>query len=165
MPGPATSTWRADPRAQGAGILGAPAERGIEVSGPGYDPNPLHADESHRAALIGQHVKVVTGWQPDRGKQQMVDVLSTGIPFDGVRTGGIDTVIGDACPETGAPLVPIVGADKAGFVEGLLTVECLEGLEGAAVTGPGSVGGAGVAPGVDILDAARADEGTLMRAA
>ena len=81
-------------------------------------------------------MKVVTGWQPDRGKQQMVDVLSTGIPFDGVRTDGIDTVIGDACPETGAPLVPIVGADKAGFVEG---------LEGAAVTDPGSVGGAGVA--------------------
>ena len=51
-------------------------------------------------------------------------------------------MIVDAFVESGAPLVPIVGADNAGFVGQLTSVE---GLKGAAVTNPGSVGGAGVA--------------------
>ncbi|MGR3467389.1 MAG: ABC transporter substrate-binding protein [Shimia sp.] len=93
--------------------------------------------------------EVFTGWQQDQGKQQMFDFLATGIPFDGVWTSGIDNVIVDAFTESGAPLVPIVGADNAGFVQYLSEVE---GLEGAAVTNPGSVGGAGIALAVDILD-------------
>ena len=93
--------------------------------------------------------EVFTGWQQDQGKQQMFDFLATGIPFDGVWTSGIDNVIVDAFIESGAPLVPIVGADNAGFVQYLSEVE---GLEGAAVTNPGSVGGAGVALAVDILN-------------
>ncbi len=44
----------------------------------------------------------------------------------------------------GVELVPVVGADNAGFVNQLGTVE---GVSGAAVTNPGSVGGAGVDPG------------------
>jgi ribose transport system substrate-binding protein len=103
--------------------------------------------------------EVFTGWQQDQGKQQMFDFLSTGIPFDGVWTSGIDNVIVDAFLETGAPLVPIVGADNAGFVEDLLTVE---GLEGAAVTNPGSVGGAGVALAVDILNGNPPDGQTVL---
>ena len=93
--------------------------------------------------------EVFTGWQQDQGKQQMFDFLATGIPFDGVWTSGIDNVIVDAFIESGAPLVPIVGADNAGFVGQLSTVE---GLQGAAVTNPGSVGGAGIALAVDILN-------------
>lgn len=93
--------------------------------------------------------EVFTGWQQDQGKQQMFDYLATGIPFDGVWTSGIDNVIVDAFLESGAPLVPIVGADNAGFVSMLQSVE---GLSGAAVTNPGSVGGAGIALAVDILD-------------
>ncbi len=93
--------------------------------------------------------EVFTGWQQDQGKQQIFDYLATGIPFDGVWTSGIDNVIVDAFLESGAPLVPIVGADNAGFVEMLGSVE---GLTGAAVTNPGSVGGAGIALAVDILD-------------
>ncbi|MEQ8366655.1 MAG: ABC transporter substrate-binding protein [Roseicyclus sp.] len=93
--------------------------------------------------------EVFTGWQQDQGKQQMFDFLSTGIPFDGVWTSGIDNVIVDAFTESGAPLVPIVGADNAGFVQYLSEVE---GLQGAAVTNPGSVGGAGIALAVDILN-------------
>ncbi len=58
-------------------------------------------------------------------------------------------MIVDAFVESGAPLVPIVGADNAGFVQYLTSVN---GLEGAAVTNPGSVGGAGVALAVDILN-------------
>ena len=93
--------------------------------------------------------EVFTGWQQDQGKQQMFDFLATGVPFDGVWTSGIDNVIVDAFVESGAPLVPIVGADNAGFVQYLTEVE---GLNGAAVTNPGSVGGAGVALAVDVLN-------------
>jgi ribose transport system substrate-binding protein len=93
--------------------------------------------------------EVFTGWQQDQGKQQMLDFIATGIPFDGVWTSGIDNVIVDAFVESEQPLVPIVGADNAGFVGQLNNVE---GLVGAAVTNPGSVGGAGVTLAVDILD-------------
>ena len=93
--------------------------------------------------------EVFTGWQQDQGKQQILDYLATGIPFDGVWTSGIDNVIVDAFVESDVPLVPIVGADNAGFVGQLATVE---GLEGAAVTNPGSVGGAGITLALQILD-------------
>ncbi|ROU02588.1 substrate-binding domain-containing protein [Histidinibacterium lentulum] len=93
--------------------------------------------------------EVFTGWQQDQGKQQILDFISTGIPFDGVWTSGIDNVIVDAFLESGTPLVPIVGADNAGFVQQLATVD---GLVGAAVTNPGSIGGAGVAVALDILE-------------
>mgnify|MGYP001792224234 CR=1 FL=1 len=103
--------------------------------------------------------EVFTGWQQDQGKQQMFDFLATGIPFDGVWTSGIDNVIVDAFTESGAPLVPIVGADNAGFVQYLSETE---GLEGAAVTTPGSVGGAGIALAVDILDGNAPDSQTVL---
>jgi ribose transport system substrate-binding protein len=93
--------------------------------------------------------EVFTGWQQDQGKQQMLDFLATGIPFDGVWTSGIDNVIVDAFVESDVPLVPIVGADNAGFVGQLAEVE---GLEGAAVTNPGSIGGAGVTLALQILE-------------
>jgi ribose transport system substrate-binding protein len=92
--------------------------------------------------------EVFTGWQQDQGKQQILDFIATGIPFDGIWTSGIDNVIVDALVESGAPLVPVVGADNAGFVGQLTSVE---GLEGAAVTNPGSIGGAGVTLAVRIL--------------
>ena len=103
--------------------------------------------------------EVFTGWQQDRGKQQMFDFLATGIPFDGVWTSGIDNVIVDAFVESGAQLVPIVGADNAGFVQHLSEVD---GLEGAAVTNPGSVGGAGIALAVDILNGEAPDSKTVL---
>lgn len=90
-----------------------------------------------------------TGWQQDQGKQQILDYIATGIPFGGIWTSGIDNVIVDALVESGAPLVPVVGADNAGFVAQLNSVE---GLKGAAVTNPGSVGGAGVTLALQILN-------------
>ncbi len=93
--------------------------------------------------------EVFTGWQQDQGKQQILDYLATGIPFDGVWTSGIDNVIVDAFVESDAPLVPIVGADNAGFVGQLASVD---GLVGAAVTNPGSIGGAGVTLALQVLD-------------
>jgi ribose transport system substrate-binding protein len=103
--------------------------------------------------------EVFTGWQQDQGKQQMFDFLATGIPFDGVWTSGIDNVIVDAFVESGAPLVPIVGADNAGFVQYLAETE---GLQGAAVTNPGSVGGAGIALAVDVLNGNAPAETTVL---
>ncbi|MDB5535932.1 MAG: sugar transporter substrate-binding protein [Devosia sp.] len=98
-------------------------------------------------------VKVVsetfTGWQQDQGKQQILDFIASGVPFEGIWTSGIDNVIVDALTESGSKLVPVVGADNAGFVEQLNTVA---GLSGAAVTNPGSVGGAGVTLALQVLD-------------
>lgn len=92
--------------------------------------------------------EVFTGWQQDQGKQQILDFIASGIPFDGIWTSGIDNVIVDALIESGSELVPVVGADNAGFVGQLASVE---GLTGAAVTNPGSIGGAGVTLALQIL--------------
>ncbi len=103
--------------------------------------------------------EVFTGWQQDQGKQQINDLIAAGTKFDGVWTSGIDNVIVDAFTESGAPMVPIVGADNAGFVGQLLSVK---GLKGAAVTNPGSVGGAGVALALQILDGKAPKDHTVL---
>lgn len=103
--------------------------------------------------------EVFTGWQQDQGKQQILDYIATGIPFDGVWTSGIDNVIVDAFVESDVPLVPVVGADNAGFVGQLNSVD---GLVGAAVTNPGSIGGAGVTLAVNILDGDLPAERTVL---
>lgn len=46
--------------AQGSEIMGAMADKGIEISALGYYPNPLHADADHRAQVIGHLKKVIT---------------------------------------------------------------------------------------------------------
>jgi ribose transport system substrate-binding protein len=103
--------------------------------------------------------EVFTGWQQDKGKQQILDFISSGAKFDGVWTSGIDNVIVDAFKESGAPMVPIVGADNAGFVSQLSNVK---GLVGAAVTNPGSVGGAGVALALQILEGKKPASNTVL---
>ena len=103
--------------------------------------------------------EVFTGWQQDQGKQQINDIIAAGVPFQGIWTSGIDNVIVDALVESGAPLVPVVGADNAGFVGQLSSVA---GLQGAAVTNPGSVGGAGVALAIQILDGKMPAEKTTL---
>jgi ribose transport system substrate-binding protein len=103
--------------------------------------------------------EVFTGWQQDQGKQQILDYIATGVPFDGIWTSGIDNVIVDALVESGAPLVPVVGADNAGFVGQLNSVA---GLKGAAVTNPGSIGGAGVTLALQILDGQKPAQQTVL---
>jgi ribose transport system substrate-binding protein len=88
-----------------------------------------------------------TGWDQAQGVEQINAFLATGQGFDGVWTSGIDNVIVDQL-KTADKLVPIVGADNSGFVQQLLTEE---GLVGAAVTNPASVGGAGVTLALQIL--------------
>ena len=103
--------------------------------------------------------EVFTGWQQDQAKQQILDYIAAGIPFDGVWTSGIDNVVVDALVESQATLVPVVGADNAGFVGQLTKVE---GLKGAAVTNPGSIGGAGVTLALQILDGKKPAEQTVL---
>jgi sugar phosphate isomerase/epimerase len=45
---------------QGTEIMGGLADHGIEISGLGYYPNPLHADADHREEVIGHLKKVIT---------------------------------------------------------------------------------------------------------
>ena len=103
--------------------------------------------------------EVFTGWQQDQGKQQILDYIATGTPFGGIWTSGIDNVIVDALVESQAPLVPVVGADNAGFVGQLTKVE---GLKGAAVTNPGSIGAAGLTLALQILDGKKPAEQTVL---
>jgi ribose transport system substrate-binding protein len=103
--------------------------------------------------------EVATGWQQDQGKQQILDFIATGTPFNGIWTSGIDNVIVDALTESQATLVPVVGADNAGFVGQLNTVQ---GLTGAAVTNPGSIGGAGVTLALQILDGKKPSGQTVL---
>jgi ribose transport system substrate-binding protein len=103
--------------------------------------------------------EVFTGWQQDQGKQQILDYIATGAPFAGIWTSGIDNVIVDALVESDVPLVPVVGADNAGFVGQLTSVE---GLVGAAVTNPGSIGGAGVTLALKILGGEKPAEQTVL---
>ena len=67
-------------------------------------------------------------------------------------TSGIDNVIVDAFKLNQVPFVPTVGADNVGFVNQLLDSTNFPGLVGAAVTNPGSVGGAGVTLALQILN-------------
>lgn len=46
--------------AEAADILAGLAEHGVSISGLGYYPNPLHAEESHRNEVIGHLMKVIT---------------------------------------------------------------------------------------------------------
>ncbi|RUV73757.1 sugar ABC transporter substrate-binding protein [Mesorhizobium sp. M5C.F.Cr.IN.023.01.1.1] len=103
--------------------------------------------------------EVFTGWQQDQGKQQILDFIATGSPFNGIWTSGIDNVIVDALVESQTPLVPVVGADNAGFVGQLNSVE---GLVCAAVTNPGSIGGAGVTLALQILNGKKPAEQTVL---
>jgi len=100
-----------------------------------------------------------TGWDQATGTQQINDFLATGANYDGIWTSGIDNVIVDALVQADAELVPIVGADNAGFVQQLLEVD---GLVGAAVTNPASVGGAGVTLATQILSGDAPEEKAVL---
>jgi ribose transport system substrate-binding protein len=102
--------------------------------------------------------EVQTEWDQATGAQQINDIIASGEEFDGVWTSGIDNVIVDALAAEDL-LVPVVGADNAGFVQQLLEVE---GLEGAAVTNPASVGGAGVTLALQILNGDAPEEPAVL---
>lgn len=99
-------------------------------------------------------IKVVketfTNWSLDPAAQQTRDILSSGIKVDGIWTSGIDSTVVDTFQTAKKPFVPVVGADNAGFLNDLINFKS-QGLVGAAVTNPPTVGGAGLAIGLDVL--------------
>lgn len=92
--------------------------------------------------------EVVTKWDPATAVSQINDIMSSGVPFDGVWTSGVDSSIVDAMKTANHPLVPLVGADNAGFVTQLLNEP---DLKGAAVTNPSAVAGAGLVLALQLL--------------
>jgi ribose transport system substrate-binding protein len=136
----------------------------VYMRGAAGAPADNDRDKGFKKALAEYpNIKVVnevqTGWQQDQAKQQILSFISTGQPFDGIWTSGIDNVIVDALKESNTPMVPVVGADNAGFVGQLNT---MQGLTGAAVTNPGSIGGAGVALALQILDGKKPAQQTTL---
>jgi ribose transport system substrate-binding protein len=102
--------------------------------------------------------EVATKWDPATATQQINDILSSGQEFDGIWTSGIDSNIVDALKTANHDFVPSVGADNAGFVTQLLNED---GLTGAAVTNPPSVGGAGVKLATQILNGQKPASNTV----
>ncbi len=131
--------------------------KGNVVEMRGIDGVPADADrhEGFIAAMKNYpDIKVVastfTGWALDKGAQQMKDLLASGKQIDGVWTSGIDSVVVDAFKTAGKAYVPVIGADNNGFVGQLIDLKGA-GFTGAAVTNPPSVGGAGLAVALDVL--------------
>src|SRR3989442_7281069 len=59
----------------------------------------------------------------DPAAQQMKDIFSSGIKFDGIWTSGIDATVVDQFQSANKPYVPIVGADNNKFVQDLATLK------------------------------------------
>jgi ribose transport system substrate-binding protein len=99
-------------------------------------------------------IKVVketfTNWSLDPAAQQMKDILGSGLKVDGVWTSGIDSTVVDSYTTAKKPYVPVIGADNDAFIGQLINLKA-QGLAGAAVTNPPTVGGAGLALGLSVL--------------
>src|SRR5207237_3897969 len=71
------------------------------------------------------NIKVVkqtfTNWSLDPAAQQMKDIFSSGIQYDGIWTSGIDSTVVDQFQSSNKTFVPIVGADNNKFVQELAT--------------------------------------------
>ncbi len=104
-----------------------------------------------------------TGWVQGTAVEQITNLINAGTEFDGVWTSGIDNVIVDELKKAGIT-VPVVGADNVGFVAQLLDTANYPGQTGAAVTNPGSVGGAGVTLALQILGGDAPEDHTVVLA-
>jgi ribose transport system substrate-binding protein len=131
--------------------------KGNVVEMRGIDGVPADADRHAgftEALKAYPGIKVVattfTGWALNPAAQQTKDLLASGKQIGGIWTSGIDSVVVDAYRTAGKPYVPVVGADNNGFVGQLIDLKD-KGLIGAAVTNPPSVGGAGLAVALDVL--------------
>ncbi len=83
----------------------------------------------------------------------MSDFLASGQydTIQGIWTSGMDQEVVDAIKAAGKKFVPVVGADRGGFVKELLDETNYPGLEGAAVTNTAAVGGAGISLALKLL--------------
>ncbi len=102
--------------------------------------------------------EVFTDWSPTTGAQQALEILTTK-DIDGIWTSGIDYSVVEQFPVAGVDYVPIVGADNNAFIGQLLNTA---GLTGVAISNPPSVGGAGAAVALDILEGKTVAKRTLL---
>jgi ribose transport system substrate-binding protein len=91
-----------------------------------------------------------TNWSLDPAAQQTKDILASGLKVDGIWTSGIDSTVVTQYQTAHHAFVPVIGADNDGFMGQLINLKS-NGLAGAAVTNPPTVGGAGLALGLDVL--------------
>lgn len=119
-----------------------------------------------RAVAENEGINIVsetfTDWTQPKAIDQITTLINAGTNIDGVWTSGIDNVIVEAFQQNDVPFVPVVGADNVGFVAQLLDSENFDGLTGAAVTNPGSVGGAGVTLALQILNGDEPESNTVL---
>jgi ribose transport system substrate-binding protein len=122
------------------------------VNGVSADADRHKGFEETLAKYPNIHVvkETFTNWSLDPAAQQTRDILSSGITVNGIWTSGIDSTVVDQFQTAKKPFVPIVGADNAGFIGQLINLKS-QGLVGAAVTNPPTVGGAGLAVALDVL--------------
>ncbi len=132
--------------------------KGDVVEMRGIDGVPADADrhEGFTEALKAYpDIKVVaapfTGWALNKAAQEAKDLLASGKQIDGIWTSGLDAVVVEAFKTSQKPYVPVIGADNNGFVGQLIDLKSA-GFTGAAVTNPPSVGGAGLAVALDVLE-------------
>jgi ribose transport system substrate-binding protein len=131
--------------------------KGDVVEMRGIDGVPADADrhEGFQAALkefpdIKVTSSVFTGWALNKAAEQAKDLIASGKKIDGIWTSGLDSVVVDAYRTAKVKYVPVVGADNNAFIGDLMSLKA-DGLTGAAVTNPPTVGGAGLAVGLDVL--------------
>jgi ribose transport system substrate-binding protein len=89
------------------------------------------------------------GWDFATAGKQMLDILNSGVQVDGVWNSGADYTVISAFKTAGKPLVPIVGADNNEFLHQMLVQS--PKLKAAAVTNPATIGGAGAAVAIKLL--------------
>lgn len=100
--------------------------------------------------IEGEH----TQWNSAKTTELMNNFIASGQydTIQGIWTSGMDQEAVDAIKANNKPYVPIVGADRGGFVTQLLDEEGYPGLEGAAVTNTAAVGGAGIGLALKLLN-------------
>jgi ribose transport system substrate-binding protein len=133
----------------------------------GLDGHPADTDrdDGFQAALAEYpDIEIVyenwTGWDPSTGAQQALDILTT-MDIDGIWTSGIDYSVVEQFSVAGVDYMPVVGADNNAFIEQLINLSG-DGLTGAAVSNPPSVGGVGAAVALDILEGEDVPKETLL---
>ena len=101
-----------------------------------------------------------TGWDPSKGAQQTLDLITTK-KIDGIWTSGIDYPAVEQFQTANVKFVPIVGADNNGFIKQLLEMSD-KGLTGAAVTNPPAIGAVGTAIAINALTGKNPEHTTLL---
>jgi len=104
--------------------------------------------------------EVYTGWDPSVGAQQALEILTTQ-DVDGIWTSGIDYTVVQQFDVAGVDYIPVVGADNNEFVGQLMEL-APDGLTGAAISNPPSIGGVGAAVALDILEGKDVSQTTLI---